>query len=45
MWIMQIIESETQLYLFMEYASGGELFEYIDKVKRYSCMYTLECRK
>jgi 5'-AMP-activated protein kinase catalytic alpha subunit len=27
-------ETETHLYLFMEYAEGGELYEYIDKKKR-----------
>lgn len=27
----QILESETNLYLVMEYAKGGELFDYIVK--------------
>jgi 5'-AMP-activated protein kinase catalytic alpha subunit len=30
----QIIETSRQLFLIMEYASGGELFEYIVKRKK-----------
>ena len=30
-----MIETETHIYLFMEYADGGELFDYIDLKKRY----------
>jgi serine/threonine protein kinase len=32
--LTQIIEDPTHLYLITEYASGGELFEYIVKNKR-----------
>jgi 5'-AMP-activated protein kinase, catalytic alpha subunit len=32
--LYQIIESRTDIYLIMEYASGGELFDYIVKVKK-----------
>lgn len=28
---IQILESETNLYLVMEFAKGGELFDYIVK--------------
>ena len=31
---LQIIETSRQLFLIMEYASGGELFDYIVKRKR-----------
>ena len=31
---VQIIETSSQLFLIMEYASGGELFDYIVKRKR-----------
>ena len=31
---MKIIETSRQLFLIMEYASGGELFDYIVKRKR-----------
>lgn len=31
---VQIIETSRQLFLIMEYASGGELFDYIVKRKR-----------
>ncbi|CAD8051468.1 unnamed protein product [Paramecium sonneborni] len=30
----QVIETENHIYLFMEYANGGELFDYIDRVKQ-----------
>ena len=32
--LYEIIESEKEIYLIMEYASGGELFEYIVSHKR-----------
>ena len=31
---MQIIETSRQLFLIMEYACGGELFDYIVKRKK-----------
>ena len=31
---MQIIETKTAIHLIMEYAEGGELFDYIVKNKR-----------
>jgi 5'-AMP-activated protein kinase catalytic alpha subunit len=31
---MQIIETKTDIHLIMEYAEGGELFDYIVKNKR-----------
>lgn len=32
--ITQIIESKTDIHLIMEYAPGGELFDYIVRKKR-----------
>ncbi|CAD8182914.1 unnamed protein product [Paramecium pentaurelia] len=32
--LYEMIETETHIYLFMEYAEGGELFDYIDQKKR-----------
>lgn len=32
--LYEIIETSKQLFLIMEYASGGELFEYIVKKRR-----------
>ncbi len=32
--LYEIIETNRQLFLIMEYASGGELFDYIVKKKR-----------
>ncbi|CAK59664.1 unnamed protein product (macronuclear) [Paramecium tetraurelia] len=32
--LYEMIETETHIYLFMEYAEGGELFDYIDLKKR-----------
>ena len=34
LFIFKIIETSRQLFLIMEYASGGELFDYIVKRKR-----------
>ena len=32
--LYEIIETQSHLYLIMEYCSGGELFDYIVKKKR-----------
>ncbi len=32
--LYEIIETSKQLFLIMEYASGGELFDYIVKKRR-----------
>ncbi|CAD8050287.1 unnamed protein product [Paramecium sonneborni] len=32
--LYEVIETENHIYLFMEYANGGELFDYIDRVKQ-----------
>ena len=32
--LIEIIETKTDIHLIMEYASGGELFDYIVKKKR-----------
>lgn len=29
----QVVETDLNLYLFMEYATGGELFDYINRIK------------
>ena len=34
--LYEILESETKIYLIMEYVSGGELFQHIVKNKRLS---------
>jgi 5'-AMP-activated protein kinase catalytic alpha subunit len=34
MTLIQIIETKTDIHLIMEYADGGELFDYIVKKKR-----------
>ena len=43
--LYEIIENEDRIYLIMEYASGGELFEYIvnkDKLtEREACKFYL----
>lgn len=45
-FLFQILESESNLYLVMEYAKGGELFDYIVKKNQLALLlYSLGFRK